>query len=396
MMTRLDTPETIRANKPELKSTRLKKRLLAEMVAGRLKPGLPLPSELRLADKFNVSRVTVRRALSEMENEGLVRREQGRGTFVSDDAQQRLRKSTGTFVLLISGAHDVTAHPLLRGFERTCRSVRHNMHLCDSDNNIHQQGDLILGLLQSDVAGVAILPVSSPFTPPHHITTLQDRGIPVICCHRGVDGAETPLLSVAHEEEGRLVGQAFAGQGHRRVALVIGYQVDELRNKWVRGIRKSLQAVDGELPEEFVYAPETTTLDCKKHEVELSKALEKMFASENPPTAIFAITDDFAQSVYFLLQRMGLRVPEDVSLVGLGDIDRKGAFVSRLTSVVIDGAEMGRQAVELLGQMQNGQREINNSENIPIPVSLSDGQTLGPAPKSAARYSCQNETREDT
>jgi len=370
-MTRLDTLETARSNRPELKSTKLRKHLLDELEAGRLKPGVPLPSELRLADKFNVSRATVRRALSGMEQEGLVRREQGRGTFISDDARHRVRTTTGTFVLLVSGAHDNAAHPLIRGFEQACRSIRHNMYLCDSDNDIHQQGDLILGLLQRNLAGVAILPVTSPFTPSHHITTLQDRGIPVVCCHRGAEGGETPLLSVPHEEEGRLVGQAFAEQGHRRVALMIGYQAEELRDKWVRGIRKSLQAVEGELPEEFVYTPESTTLDYKKQEIELSKALEEMFNSENPPTAIFAVTDDFAHSVHFLLEQMGLRVPEDISLVGLGDVDRKGPFISRLT-------------FQLLGEMQEGKRNINDHENTPVSIALTDGQTLGPAPKSEA------------
>ncbi len=194
-----------------------------------------------------------------------------------------------------------------------------------------------------------------------------------------------PLLSVPHEEEGYLVGQAFAEQGHRRVALMLGYRADELQGKWLRGIRKALHTVGGEVPEEFVCIPETTTLDYKKQEADMSKALEEMFDSENPPTAIFVVPDDAALSLYFVLERMGLRVPEDVSLIGLGDIARKGALVSRLTSVVIDGAAMGRRAVELLAQMQDDQRTINSSENILSSVSLSDGQTLGPAPKSTAR-----------
>ena len=97
------------------------------------------------------------------------------------------------------------------------------------------------------------------------------------------------------------------------------------------------------------------------------------------PTAIFAVTDDFAHSIHFLLEQRGLRVPEDISLVGLGDIDRKGPFISRLTSVVIDGAEMGRRAVKMLGEMQSGNRGLHDTENIAVSITLSAGQTLGPA-----------------
>jgi len=369
-----------------LKSTRIKTALISAMESGQLEHGELLPSENSLAEEFGVSRPTVRRALTEMEEEGMVCREQGRGTFVSKDTRKKSPKKTATYALIIRGQDDVTISSLIYGFEEACRATHHEMVLCNTGGDILQQADTVLRLShRDDIEGVAILPVTYPATPACHIANFQDRKIPVAFCHRAAEDGTGPLLSIDHMAEGVLVGQAFAGQGHRRVALLFheppGPSGESMVAAWTRGIRKSLQAVGGELPEEFVYFPDEVVVDHAKREVELLASLEKMFRSENPPTAIFAITDEFAQAVYCGLEQLGLKVPEDVSLVGLGDAHRKGAFLRRLTSVVFDGADMGRQAVELLHQMGAGTRDLLDAESIAIPISLSKGQTLGPAPK---------------
>ena len=365
-----------------MKSAQFKEALVAELAAGRFKPGTALPTENGLAEQFKISRPTVRQALAEMQQEGLIRREQGRGTFVSENVQQHLRKATGSFALVISGSHDTTGSALIRGFEQQCRKSQHNMLLFDSENDFNQQGELILRLAQMDVAGVAVLPVSSPPTPAYHALALQDRGIPLVFCHRAAEGAEAPLLAVPHEEQGRLVGRAFAQQGHRRVAMLIGYKSDGLKEAWTRGIRDTLREVEGELPDEFVYSCKTPALDPKEHEAELDGELKRILSAERPPTAIFAVIDDFAQAIYFSLESMGLRVPDDISLVGLGSANRSTPFTRRLTSVVIDDVDLSQRAVELLSEMNSGKRDLHDTETIAVPISLSDGVTLGPAPKS--------------
>lgn len=62
-----------------------------------------------------------------------------------------------------------------------------------------------------------------------------------------------------------------------------------------------------------------------------------------------------------------------------GKNGKKGIRI-RLTSVIIDEVEIGRRAVELLEQMRSGDRPLEDNEEIVVPLSLSDGRTLGPAP----------------
>ena len=92
-------------------------------------------------------------------------------------------------------------------------------------------------------------------------------------------------------------------------------------------------------------------------------ALQRVFARPDPPTAIVASFDSLAETIYLLLPRLGLRVPEDVSLVGEGGAWREGAITRRLTSAVIDEVATGHKAVALLHEMRSGKRPSTTTKS---------------------------------
>ena len=106
--------------------------------------------------------------------------------------------------------------------------------------------------------------------------------------------------------------------------------------------------------------------------------LERMLAAPDPPTAIMTAFDSLGELMYDMLRDMGLRVPEDLSLVSFGGTDRRGPIIRRLTSVTLDGAEMGRRAVQLLEEMGNARRPLDSAEIIDMPLGFSDGDSVGP------------------
>ena len=361
------------------KYAKLKDYLIAEFTEGRIRPGDALPTEKEMAKTFQVALGTVRQALAGLEQEGFIRREQGRGTFVNESMHRKLNNGTETYVLLAVNSRGVDAS-MWRGFESGCKESSHHMIVCNSENDLLLQGNLILQLLQKDVAGVAIYPIASRETPYYQVSPLRERGIPVVMCHRGVDGFASPVLVVPHQEMGRQVGDALAEQGHRRVAMFSDVPTVHSLDAFTRGMRESLRAQGGELPDEFVYSGESPSMRPAEREKQIAQSLERIFGDENPPTAVWCVTSGLAESVYLLLQGMGLRIPEDISLVGFGDIHRTSALARRITTSAFDDEELGRKAFRLLEEMALGNRALDDTERIEMPVCLLEGETLGPAP----------------
>ncbi len=361
------------------KYARLKDFLIDEVTQGRIQPGEALPTEREMAGTLQLALGTVRQALAELEQDGLIRREQGRGTFVNEAGHLQPRKDMGVYVLLAVNSRGVDAS-MWRGFELGCKKTKHHMIVCNSENNVLLQGDLILQLLQKDVTGVAIYPVASPETPYYQVAPLRDRGIPVVFCQRGVDGFSAPVIVLPHEQMGRLVGKAFAERGHRRTALFSSVPTIGSVEAFQRGMREALSAENGVLPDEFVYSGESLDIDLPGQEKQIIQSLERMLSAKKPPTAIWCVSFGLAELIYLRLQEMGLHVPRDISLVGFGDVHRTGALAQRIAIAAFDDEELGREAVRVLEEMASGDRALDDTERIVMPVQLIEGETLGQAP----------------
>ena len=112
------------------KHERLRDHLVDAMMSGRLTPGESLPSERQLAETLGVAYTTIRQAMASLENEGLIRRVQGKGTFVESDVRRKLKRGLDIFALVVLETHTGFYPSLLRGFESvTRRNQPSNDHL---------------------------------------------------------------------------------------------------------------------------------------------------------------------------------------------------------------------------------------------------------------------------
>jgi DNA-binding LacI/PurR family transcriptional regulator len=358
---------------------------LAEQVAaGTLKPGDALPPELELAEAWGVARSTVRQALAALERDGLIRRVHGKGTFVHEQARQRPLRGLDLFALVLPETRTGFYPSLQHAFEQAAARRHHQMLVCCTDNNVDKQGNVILQLLDKQVGGVALVPAVSPPTPAYQVRQLQKNSIPVVFCHRPVEGVRAPLLAIPYEQMGRVAGEAMLRHGHRRAGF-FSMQRSAAAQAYEAGLRAVLESAGGALPEEFVHRGTGGWVEIPEAEPEFARALEAMLSSPDRPTAIFASFDPLAEMLYLLLGRMGWRVPEDVSVVGIGGTLRHGALQHQLTSVTVDEVRIGRQAAELLDRMRRGELPLETDETELIPIGLSSGQTLGPAPQRLER-----------
>lgn len=357
------------------KYERVKRRLLAELTSGRLKPGETLPSEQTLAAAHGIARNTVRQALSELERQGWIRRVQGKGTFVEQRQPNGSRLGVQALALVVPETRTAFYPSLLHGFEAACRELRCQAVVSNTQNDVDKQASTILHLLDQGVGGVAVVPTSDNATPAYQIRHLQRCGVPTVFCHRPVEGIQAPLIALPFVEVGRLAAKAFLAHGHRRVAMLVTHRTNATE-RYVRGLRAGMRAGGGELPEKFVFCGTSIAPDLVSCEGEFEDALRMMFSDDDPPTAVMTSFDSLAELVYLLAGRIGIRIPDDLSLMGFGGTWRDGAVSRRLTSVVVDAEQIGRRACGILQEMAAGTRDLRNGERLLMELSVCEGQTL--------------------
>lgn len=364
------------------KYEQLKKLLISELSTGRLRPGMELPSEQRLAESLRIARSTVRHALAELERDGLVSRFHGKGTYIHEEACQRLRKGRDLFALIMPDTQTGFCPALLRSFENAAARLHNQVIICNSNNEVQRQGNTILQLIDHSVAGVAIMPTTSPPTPAFQIRHLQKCGIPVVFCGRKVEGIRAPLLAIPFEEVGRRAGRMILEAGHRRVAYFALHR-SQATLAYEDGLRKSFRAIGTRGVDLQVFYGTCPAPDMPAHEQEICEALDRICGRPERPTAIFASFDSLAELIYLLLSQRGLRVPDDVSLVGFGGTQRESAIGRRLTSVTVDEVDMGHLTAELLDQMRCGRLPLEHDAVHPVSLGVSAGETLA-SPRHAA------------
>lgn len=358
-----------------LKYEQVKDYVLKQIADGRLKPGDALPPERLLAKNLGRGLQTVRHALDELSQSKVIRRVHGKGTFVNDEPPTEHRQKLDVFALVLPEV-GVSLYPsLIRGFIEKAAVSHYQVLVCDTRMSTHVQGDLILQLLDKNVAGVAIVPMVDPM-PAYQLDILKSHGIPVVFCHRRPSGLAAPLLTWPWEEVGRRAAEVIVSRGHRRVGFVAVGRY-EVSNGYFNGFR-------GYLAEQGADLLGWRVLFSTRAEIAATDSphmtLTEMLQAEDRPTAVFCSDTIEAERVFLEAIRLGLRVPEDLSIISFGCASRDGELSRRITSITIDEVDLGRRAAEMVSEMVAGRRPFDSEDIVFSTLGFSEGQTLSVAP----------------
>ncbi len=362
------------------KYERIGEHLKRQIRDGQLPPGTALPSEQQLASLFESARSTVRQAMGMLEQEGLVSRVQGKGTFVHQNARQRLASGLDILALVIPEVLSGFYPSLQHSFEESASHSQNQMLVCCTRNNLDKQGNVILQLIDNQVGGVAIVPASTPPTPAYQIRQLQKAGIPVVLCHRPVEGITAPLLGLPFQKIGRLAGESLVARGHRRFAFFAPH-CTHTTDLYLEGFQRALNDVDCKLQTHNCYFGADGVIDMQELDAEIAGSLKRILNHPERPTALFTTFDSMAERVYLHLTKMGLRMPEDISLIGVGDQIRHSVLQQQIASVTVNETQLGHRAAELLNQMRSGELPIETSLTEVMPAEVYPGTTLGTCPE---------------
>jgi LacI family transcriptional regulator len=139
----------------------------------------------------------------------------------------------------------------------------------------------------------------------------------------------------------------LSGLGHKRIGLISGRMELESTVRRMKGYRDALQSAGIEIDPSLIVEGNFTTktaYECTQHLLGISE----------PPTAIFATNDQSAIGVYQAVEEIGVRIPEDLSVVGFDNISE--AKFMGLTTVDQFLADMGYIATQMLIKLIHGEQ----------------------------------------
>lgn len=330
----------------------LKKKILDHEYA----PETKLPYERELCEQYGVKRVTIRKSLEMLAEEGLIRKHMGLGSFVAPVKEPQSAQTAGTdaastiLFVMRRNENDIyhnTSSCNTRIFfemERVCRS---NGYLL-SYVGVDEQTSLMDIVREHPVAGIFLVSSYLEQTT-REIARLK---MPAVMLNQFDPG----MLSVMPDNMGmlRLVIGHLAQKGHRRVAYVDGMpDSHNAKERW-EAFRFAMYAKGLEVDPALYFAGNWTYEGGRA-------AAKKMLKAERLPTAVFAASDMMAAGVLEELRQSGLSVPQDISVVGYDNLDIDVLLSPPLSSATIDFKHMCEVAFERLRMvMEKGDREMDH------------------------------------
>lgn len=358
-MTKTEPLSEQRRDTDALRDARPKYRILQDLIRQGIRDGTltdeagKLPSEHDLARTYGVAYMTIRSAVNELVAEGQLRRVHGKGTFARQDAggtspapvQMRgLALAVPSLPVLWNVAGLYYFPGIVQGF---CAEAT---HLGYEPTVIGRAKDA-LASSSEELAGVAAGMACLIITPEdaESVEALRDLHVPVVGINR-YPGRRTIPYIAADQEGG--IGDAvrlLAGFGHRRIAFLPGPAGNLGAEERRRGFKRATAGL--RLPVEIVTDEPADYTDVSG--AARARALLSRPAGQRP-TAIVTAGDLIAAGVYEAARELGLRIPEDVSVVGYGDFQIANYLQPALTTVRLPLAGLGAEAARLLHEQVNG------------------------------------------
>ncbi|WP_033439442.1 LacI family DNA-binding transcriptional regulator [Saccharothrix sp. NRRL B-16314] len=259
--------------------------------------------------------------------------------FVRNESARQLRGGTSrTLAYVVLDARNPFFTDVAAGAQQVADAAGLALYLCDGGEDRARQAMYLDLLEQQRVEGILITPVDADDP---RIAALAGRGTPVVVVDRGA-GPDRCSVSVDDVLGGDLAVSHLLDAGHRRIAFVGGPRsIGQVADR-ITGAQQALARADAE---------PLTVLETQRLDVaEGRRAGERLagLPTSRRPTAAFCANDMLALGLLQQAVRLGLRVPEDLAIVGYDDIEFAAAAAVPLTSVAQPRQLLGRTAAELM------------------------------------------------
>jgi DNA-binding LacI/PurR family transcriptional regulator len=316
--------------------------LRTEILEKGYKDGDPFYSETDLLARFSVARGTLRQALDTLEREGCIRREKGRGTFVSKARVLRNKSDVITVSFIVPHCRDSYVPTMLLGVEAAAREQGAQVLFRHVESNLNLQSQALDEARAYGAAGILLFPVDATYHDPALLNLIAED-FPIVLVDRYIQGLDVSYVMTDGYGGMLAAVQHLASLGHKRIGFITWDLNRTGQIGRFLGYQQGLRDMGMEPDPSLVF-------DINKYPVENfepSKILE-FLSSPDRPSAMIALNDGLAIHVMRSCRELGIRVPQDLAIIGFDNIDTGAQMEIPLSTVAQPIHEIGAQAMRIL------------------------------------------------
>ena len=325
--------------------------------AGKYANAKVLPTEFSIAEEYQVSRQTVRQALSILARDGIIEKRQGSGSHIlrhgPAPSPSQHHRSIAVIITYIS---DYIFPSILRELEDVLSRNNCTPSLFATQNQLSNERKILTNLLNQPVDGILVEATKSTLPNPNLdlYQQLMDRGIPLVFFHGNYANLPGALSILdANFDGGSQLVQYLVGKGHRHIGGI--FKSDDIQGHGrYAGYLNGLQKAGFPLEDSYVYWYNTDT------------KLTLMGGDDTPIRAFLDNTigkvdayvcynDELANFLILQLQKRGVRIPEDIAIVSFDNSTYSELCPIPITSLSHGKENVGRIAAQSMLKLLNGE-----------------------------------------
>ncbi len=314
--------------------------------SGRYNPGQRLPSETELVRRYGASRMTVFRAMHELQTMGLVTRRVGSGTFV---AQTSTSKSHVFGLLIPELGQTEIFEVICKGMMESREAVRHSLlwgNSASKETEKEQAAEqLCHHYISQKVSGVFFAPVefsTGRFRANHRIVEALDKArIPIVLLDRCLEPyprrSKYDLIGIDNRRTAYQATEHLIAAGAKRIAFIARPNSAATVDARIAGFREAIQALA------------KTSINRAENLGDASdQKFVKAVLKKDRPDAFLCANDFTAGKLMHTLMSIGERIPEDIRIVGIDDVKYAGLLPVPLTTQHQPCRDIGRIALSVM------------------------------------------------
>lgn len=313
-----------------------------EIENGALSRGDKLPSENELMERFRVSRQTVRRAMEELTEKGVVEGRRGSGTYVTVNTRRYAAGKEIRIAVMLTYVDTYIFPSIIKGIESVLLSEGCTLQIAMTDNAVEKERMLLKEFIHTQsVDGIIAETVKSALPNPNMelYREIENMGIPVLFVNSYYKELDIPHISMDDRKAGYLAAKHLAECGHTRIGGI--FKADD-----GQGHLRYAGYTDALMEQEIkIRGDQVIWIDSEELRTmgeESAKFLKRLKGC----TACVCYNDETAYKIVEIFRKAGHRVPEDLSVVGIDNSGLAKFCPVPLTSVENPVEKLGRTAAE--------------------------------------------------